>query len=508
VSIHPTKLGLTLLAAILSCTTLCLGATTAHKAPVVVAQASPRPTATPNPLTYSGYVRAFYFNRENASQYLKGIGQVNQTSFNAALRLHADYHLGSTPLSLGATYVGANPLGVNGACDDTANYGQGGSCQQYPSTNALERASDTTLPGFGLSTLAEAYLQYKDKHLYAKIGDQLFNSPWANASDSRVKAVYFQGADVKVNAGGGWSIGLTRMTQWQSRVSSAFNKSTLLTINSNGSIKPTDGFLLGDVAYAHAKDFSADVNLYQYYDLGQMVWAEGKWNPMSTSKLNPFVALQYGSESDIGARLLGTIASSVLGFQVGVNLTKSVSLAASYDDVPLAQRAMTLPAGVTCGVSSHLLSASAGFFLPTSGTPDCLPGATPGTATIYYGGLASPYTDSYATDPLFTTSISQGMADRRSPGNSGKIAATFVTDDKHFKFVVSRAFYDYTNPAGSETTYETNLDGTYFLSKSTGAAYHGFSIRDRYAERTQSFTEIYGGLPIFKYNRAQLEYDF
>lgn len=507
-SIRPTKIGFSLFAAILSCTTIALAAGAVPKAPAVVAQASPSPKATPDPLTYSGYARAFYFNRQNASGYAKGVGQVNQESFNAALRLHADYRFEATPFSVGATYVGANPLGANGACDDTANYAQGGTCQQYPSASGAEKASDTTLPGFTLSTLAEAYVQYKDKNLYAKVGDQLFNSPWANASDSRVKAAYFQGADAKVNFGGGWSLGLTRMTDWQSRTSSAFNQSTLLTINSDGSIKPTTGFLLGDVNYAHGKDFGGDINVYQFYDIGQMLWAEGKWNPMSASRLNPYLAAQFGSETNTGAALVGAIESSVLGLQLGVSLTKSVSLVASYEDVPLEQASIALPAGVTCGPTSHLLSASSGYFLPAGGTPNCSSGTTPGTATVYYGGVASPYTDSYATDPLFTTSISQGMADRRSPGTSGKIAATFVSDDKHVKFIASRAYYNYGNPGGSEMTYETNLDATYFITKPVGATYRGLSIRERYAERSQTFTEVYGGLPTFKYNRVQLEYDF
>lgn len=507
-NVRPTKIGLSLFAAILSCTTLAMAAGAAPKTPTVVAQASPTPKATPNPLTFSGYVRAFYFNRQNATGYAKGVGQINQESFNAALRLHADYQFETTPFSVGATYVGANPLGANGPCDDTANYGPGGSCQQYPSAIVAEKASDTTLPGFAVSTLAEAYVQYKDKNLYAKVGDQLFNSPWANASDSRVKAAYFQGADAKVNFDGGWSLGLTRMTDWQSRTSSSFNQSTLLTINGDGSIKPTTGFLLGDINYAHGKDFGGDINLYQFYDIGQMLWAEGKWNPMSGSRMNPYLAAHFGSETNTGAALVGAIKSSVLGLQLGVNLTKSVSLAASYEDVPLEQASIVLPVGVTCGATSHQLSASAGYFLPAGGTPNCLSGTTPGTASVYYGGLASPYTDSYATDPLFTTSISQGMADRRSPGTSGKIAATFVSDDKHVKFIASRAYYNYGNPGGSEMTYETNFDATYFITKPIGATYHGLSIRERYAERSQTYTELYGGLPNFKYNRVQLEYDF
>jgi hypothetical protein len=33
-------------------------------------------------------------------------------------------------------------------------------------------------------------------------------------------------------------------------------------------------------------------------------------------------------------------------------------------------------------------------------------------------------------------------------------------------------------------------------------------VRYRYGERTYTNVPLYGGVPLFKYNRAQLEYDF
>ena len=125
---------------------------------------------------------------------------------------------------------------------------------------------------------------------------------------------------------------------------------------------------------------------------------------------------------------------------------------------------------------------------------------------MYYGGWASPYTDSYATDVLFTTSISQGMADRRSPGQAVKVQATFYTFNKRIRFIASRAYYDYGNAAGGVApTQESDLDGTYYFNPVGKGAYRGLSFRYRYAERTQNF---FTTNPDFKYNRAQLEYAF
>lgn len=52
------------------------------------------------------------------------------------------------------------------------------------------------------------------------------------------------------------------------------------------------------------------------------------------------------------------------------------------------------------------------------------------------------------------------------------------------------------------------LDGRYHFSPVGQGRYRGFVVRYRYAQRTQSNTQTLGGLPLFKYNRAQLEYDF
>jgi hypothetical protein len=143
-----------------------------------------------------------------------------------------------------------------------------------------------------------------------------------------------------------------------------------------------------------------------------------------------------------------------------------------------------------------------------NGAPQCVREAN-GSVDLYYGGLASPYTDSYATDPLFTTEISQGMADRRAPGSSGKIEAKFVSDDKRFTALVSKGWYVYGNAAvGVYPVQETNFDTTYYFNKlqKTGT-YKGFLFRYRYADRDQAFT-FAGGQSLFKYNRFQAEYDF
>jgi hypothetical protein len=128
---------------------------------------------------------------------------------------------------------------------------------------------------------------------------------------------------------------------------------------------------------------------------------------------------------------------------------------------------------------------------------------SPGVFRIAYGGIASPYTEAYATDPLYTTSISQGMVDRHSAGVSYRGALTYTSSTKQLKALLSEAIYDYGNAFAANRTSEFNADVTYDFNRVRGSAYKGLSLRERYANRTQPTLPVH-----FQYVRSQLEYDF
>ena len=108
-----------------------------------------------------------------------------------------------------------------------------------------------------------------------------------------------------------------------------------------------------------------------------------------------------------------------------------------FDSIPWQNDNVALPAGVTCNNSTYQISAKGatlGYFLPGNGGSSGQAGVCftnpNGTTNVYYGGWASPYTDNYATDPFFTTQISQGMADRRAPGTSWKVRRDVHVDQQ------------------------------------------------------------------------------
>lgn len=522
------RLGMGLAAMVLAGTTFALAETSATPATNAVAQASPAPKATANPFSYKGYIRAYDFTRQNASGGLNAKGAPlfpgpNQQSFNAAISLHGEYKFNDSTY-VGASYLYANPLT---SCDSAASH-FAPPCGRNAPPNLNP---DDTLPGFTMNTLYEAYLGFSNKTTGVKLGYQVFNSPWANASDSRLKPVSFLGGDLTYKFNPNWSGELAYFSQFEDRVSSQFFNSTLLTYNPVDapgcsslvsmvgcgpiSMVTNSGFFMGKIGYTGPKTSPLTANgyFYAFSNIANAFWLDARY-PFA-GKLKPFIAAQFGTETNAGTNQVGIIDSQVFGLQTGVTLTPNVSATLGFDTIPSKSANVTLAPGTSCSASNTLPNnkGAANYFLPAPGTPQCVAGPVNGsglnTATVYYGGWASPYTDSYATDPLFTTSISQGMADRRATGTAAKLAVTFLSDDKRWTATVSRALYGYGNgTVGVSPTQETDFDTTYLFNKLPKAGpYHGFSFRYRYAERTQTYTYS-GGLPLFKYNRFQAEYDF
>ena len=513
-------------------------------APEATVAPPPPPPPTPNPLTLGGYLRSYYFTRQNASnnpgaqfnfsESKYSSAGVNQATWNTAIAPHADYNFPGGGWHVGGSYLYANP--INGPCVVPANHIKGSVCvtQVPPNTNP-----DDTLPGFTMSTLYEAYLKYNAFGWNGAMGNILFDSPWANPADSRLKPAAFEGGYLGYTSPGGFTVQGADMLAYENRTSSAFSRQTLLTsfpAGSNGmapniyvpgglGIK-TDGFAMGKVGYAEPSGtgFAADGYFYGVSDLVNMWWFDGKYT--FNSRWAPFVALQGGFENNSGQSFIGKVNSQVVGAQIGANITKNLQLTAGYDSIPWRTDTVFLPKNVTCSNANNQISAKGatlGYFLPLNAA-QCFTNPN-GATQIYYGGWASPYTDNYDSDPLFTTSVTQGQADRRAPGTSWKVGLQYTSTNQKWILIATDAWYNYGNALAPENTNTWVLDGRYRFSHVGKGPYHGLVLRDRYIQRMQSNTfcgaaatncppgaaigaSDFGGLPLFKYNRAQLEYDF
>jgi hypothetical protein len=424
----------------------------------------------------SAVLRAYDFLRQNRVQ---GSANPNRQAENNSAMIRVGYGLKDTPFSLGATYFGAYAFGLNGA-----------SPQFNPHV-------DNTLPGFSESTLLEAYVKYATDDVHVTVGNQIGSKPWLPASDSRLKPVAYQGVDASARIAPGLSLGVSRFIRWEGRDQSAFDRSTLFTSQPAGNpafpTHDTAGSLLLDLTYKPHDRLSVSLQHYTFYDIANMTYAYGTYAPMPHSRYRPFVMMQYVREKNVGASYAGIIDNTTLGLEIGGTLARNLTGYIAYNSAP------TLYADVPAASAAAAVS---GFLAPVGGSTNAqsLGG---GMYRVGYGGLASPYTFNYATDPLFTSSISQGMADRISGGTAMKVGLTYTNNSKQLKALLSQAYYDYSNIFAPYRAAETDVDVTYYLRKPAEGPYRGLFLRERVADRTQSSAPF-----DFKYIRSQIEYDF
>ncbi|MDP9017769.1 MAG: OprD family outer membrane porin, partial [Candidatus Eremiobacteraeota bacterium] len=472
---------------------LCSGAISSAQTPAPAPKATPAPAT--NTVKFSGVVRGFYFTRSNAVNCdtiapslpakpgTTGI-PCNAQAGSLGGKFHADYQFAQTPWSLGATYFGA----LSGS----------------PSSRGFDPRVDNSLPGYNVSVMGEAYLQYKNKYTTGQIGREVINTPWANPSDSRIVPVSFQGAWLSGAVTPTVTVGAYYMGRFRHRTASAFYNDTLLTSCSQqtpvvyflpeppaaktpiagadpcalpAAQSGTKGFALLQITKKFNPTWVANLYQYKVYDVVNITHIDTKNNFAPKSPLNPYFAAQYIAESDTGRALVGTIKAHMYGMQMGASFGKNIDVAASFNQ-----------SGQQAFITTNCTSSPGGVFGGVKGAT--VPGGAPaGTTLCYGGGIASPYTDSYATDPLYTTTISQGLADVRKPGSAMKLALTFQTNNKRFKAILAGAQYYYGLPAASlanqlDQRKELNVDMQYFFSAvDSKKPYKGFSLRHRYADR-------------------------
>ena len=178
----------------------------------------------------------------------------------------------------------------------------------------------------------------------------------------------------------------------------------------------TNGFTYGKLGYSPGPVglFGRRILLQRARSREQW-WFDGKY-AFSDKWLGAVYRLARRHRTNSGQSYIGKVDSQVFGAQLGFNVTHNLQITAGYDNIPWKNRTVNLPSGVTCSNTNNQISAKANFayFLPLNAA-QCYTNAN-GTTQIEYGGWASPYTDNYDSDPLFTTSTTQGMADRRAAG--------------------------------------------------------------------------------------------
>ncbi len=476
-------------------------------------------------LTISGTLRAYDLERLNTPEYSGGKATgPNRQAFNFGGVLRADYKLGNTPFAIGGAFWGAYPFGLNGGSVG-CNVGGGLIVQEPAALCAKNNAGlDNSVPAYPLETF-EYYVKYTDKTAAITIGDQLLNKAWEPSADSRIKPSLYQAGDATINLTNALSLGLTRVVRFEGRAQSIFNNCTNLTclngiapagaglVSGTPSNTPSTGADRVALGFKPNSRFSLLTEGYRFHNIADLVYLESKYNVIPKNVYNPFVAFQFVNETQSGNAVLGKILNQTVGLQLGANVTRNLLLTVAADSSPWNYTTVT-------SAKCQAAPSNSAYFVPAGGTTGtqgigstaCI--VTPATKTaaavkgfrayrVAYGGIASPYSDSYTADPLYSTTITGSMVDRRSAGSSYKGQLTFTSDNKRIVAIVAEGIYNFDTNFGRNRTYELDADITYNFNAVRAGAYKGLSLRERLADRTQPT------LPFnFKYVRHQLQYSF
>ena len=399
--------------------------------------------------TWNGYLRDYYFTR-------------NFTATGAPNNLKANSFGGMfnylTPtfgkgFSVGGTFWSAQDIfGLN---NETGNYSH------------LEPTLAGTQP---IYTLGQAFVQWKGDNVLVRGGNQLMNSPWMGASDSRMVPATYQGVLADFTLTQGLDLIVAREFRWKSRTSSAFSATNLYNANgfaniyggapnANVGTQTSGGTATAGLTYKNG-GASAQAWYYKFYGLTGAAYADGSYVFKTGSSVSPVIGAQYLHESNSANNLLASsVNNSTYGVMAGINFSGD-SLVASYNKI------------------------------------------STNTGDFKNGSIVSPYSAGYATDPLYTTSMTAGLVEK-GVGNAWKLAGTFFFLGKQLRLITSYARYN-TQPNFANTN-ETDLDLTWFFS----GALKGFSVRNRLGI-VHGLNGSYGApnLGTFYFNRVMLEYDF
>lgn len=404
-----------------------------------------------------GELRAYNFDR------IYEYGQKpDARAFSSALMLNVQSGSFASGFSVGASLVSANALGTQ--------------------SDTLSKVDVTLMgPHNSLTALSQAYLQYKNDWLLIRGGDQYLDTPWLSTSDSRVLPASYEALFASVTPVTGWSIYGIRSWDWKSRTSDGFYADNLYypstydgdsMYGNNGSLPATahqaNGAWTAGSTYT-AGNLKAELWYYDFLHFARMTYVEGTYTFKTDTVLNPFVAMQYAKETGGSDNFLvetqtqldgvagNRVSSQIWGADVGTSIFDG-----HFD------------------VAYNVLSQQAG--------------------AVGDGAIISPYTTTYTTDPLFTSSMLRGLVEL-GPGHAWKARAGYGFFDDRLQLVTAYTKF-FTALRGD--SHELYFDVIYDFRGDL----KGLSLRDRIERSSGGADDLNPGNRPFTYNRVMISYKF
>ncbi|UPG83931.1 hypothetical protein L2Y94_11230 [Luteibacter aegosomatis] len=343
---------------------------------------------------------------------------------------------------------------------------------------------DVTLMGRknALGAVSQAYVQYRASGWTLRAGDQYLDTPWQGVSDSRVLPAAYRALSARFDAGQDVSFEFARTFRWKSRTSDRFFSDNLYyptrydgdpLYGGNASL-PSDARAYGGTwlvgsTYRHGM-FSGQTWLYDFTRFARMAYTDGTLTFPALHGMTPFLSGQLVEEwtttdntlVDTGTKILGVagrrVRSEVSGIQAGFRIERT-RFDVSWNRV-----------------------------------------ARQGGDTVGGGALISPFTATYATDPLYTTSMLRGLVEQ-GPGWAWKARLTQALLGNRLQVVAAYTQYRTLYRGDSHDVY---LDLVY---RFTGPL-HGLQLRNRWERSVGGANHLNPGNRPFSYNRVMISYAF
>jgi hypothetical protein len=317
--------------------------------------------------------------------------------------------------------------------------------------------SPTLGPSF--TTLGQAFLQYKDYGLNARVGYmELNDQPWA-ASDVgyRILPITFEGVALDYHLTKHVALYGTRIFRWRYFNQANYNRETAYSIYLPPDRKSSSGFMSVGLKYKGTVDkqigwkTNSELWFYNYYQYARMYMAQSV-NTFDVGSINPILGVQF-MHSGKSNGFLGNVNAQLYGIEAGAK-NGFGKLLLAYDYLP-------------------------------------------GHATSFnYGGLATPYDTITDSGPIFAQPVMTSTQDLGSGS-----AATIKLDYYGVPHLFTQLRYTYLHMRTSPV-FQIYREYNIILSYSPVWA-KGFNITDiaSYAnESNQSHPNFYQNRLMFVYN--------
>ncbi len=344
---------------------------------------------------------------------------------------------------------------------------------------------DKTLMGDGASinALGQAFLEYQDRWITARAGDQLVDTPWLNRVGGRVIPVTYQGLTLQARPIRGLALSALRIFRWKDRTSSHFTQDNLYYYSPSfgdylyggPNVLPasytseSNGALAFGARY-HWHTARTGAWFYQFSQFANLFYWSGHYSLPVSSVIQPFADAQFIREWGAGEAFASTrttlfgqpgqgVNSTSWGIKTGVTFPHG-SLWWAYDATELHARALG------------------------------------------GGSIISPYTIGYTADPLYVDSMIQGLAGV-GPGHGWRVRAAYWILPRQVQITAGYSQF---------TTYFTgNSNWTHFnISYFPLGIFKGLCLRDQMEVGNGGKKGLFPGSPnhSFVYNRLMFTYRF